>query len=238
LRANGIYGVPLQTIAAYVVLFMVFASLLGESGAGKFFIELATAATGRFRGGPAKAAVVASACFGSISGSAIANVAGTGCLTIPLMKKIGYSPTFAGAVEAVSSNAGRSCPPSWAPRVYPGGQCPDPLHKADSLRAFARALYFAAVFCMVDCRAATLGLKQTPKENMPDLKKTLSQGWHLFLPIICWSICSRSAHAQYSSMFAIISLIVVCFFRKWTRLDGYRILRASPRELPTLRSSP
>jgi TRAP-type uncharacterized transport system fused permease subunit len=109
LGAEGIFGIPLGVAATFMFIFVLFGAFLEVTGAGKFFIDLAYAATGSQRGGPAKAAVIASAGMGSISGSAIANVVTTGAFTIPLMKKLGYRPAQAGGIEAAASTAGRSC---------------------------------------------------------------------------------------------------------------------------------
>jgi TRAP-type uncharacterized transport system fused permease subunit len=111
LGAEGIFGLPLGVAATFIFVFVLFGAFLEVTGAGKFFIDLAYAATGRQRGGPAKAAVIASAGMGSISGSAIANVVTTGAFTIPLMKKLGYRPAQAGGIEAAASTGGQIMPP-------------------------------------------------------------------------------------------------------------------------------
>ena len=111
LGAEGIFGLPLGVAATFIFVFVLFGAFLEVTGAGKFFIDLAYAATGKQRGGPAKAAVIASAGMGSISGSAIANVVTTGAFTIPLMKKLGYRPAQAGGIEAAASTGGQIMPP-------------------------------------------------------------------------------------------------------------------------------
>ena len=111
LGAEGIFGIPLGVAATFIFVFVLFGAFLEVTGAGKFFIDLAYAATGRQRGGPAKAAVIASAGMGSISGSAIANVVTTGAFTIPLMKRLGYRPAQAGGIEAAASTGGQIMPP-------------------------------------------------------------------------------------------------------------------------------
>lgn len=227
MRSTGIFGLPLQTISSYVILFMIFAALLGESGAGTFFIDLATAMTGKYRGGPAKAAVVASAGFGSISGSAVANVAGTGCMTIPLMKEVGYDAKFAGAVEAVASTGGQIMPPMMGATAFIIAQNVGLSYFELALDVCLIAiLYFVAVFFMVDLRAGKMGLKGTPKEKIPDFWKTLKDGGHLVIPIILIVyLLAVGKSAQYASMFSTIALVLVCGLRKWTRMDGRRILR-------------
>lgn len=226
MRTDGIFGMPVQVISTYVVLFMMFAALLEESGAGKFFIEFATAVTGRSRGGPAKAAVVASASLGTISGSAISNVAGSGCITIPLMKKIGYDATFAGAVEAVASTGGQIMPPMMGATAFILAQYINTPYIEVAGRAVLPAvLYFICVFFIVDFRARRMNLQGTPKSDMPNLRNTLKNGWQLSIPIvvIVW-LMAVGRSAQYSALMAMLSLIVITFFRKWTRMDGSRVL--------------
>ena len=226
LRTDGIFGMPVQVVSTYVVLFMMFAALLEESGAGKFFIDFATSVTGKSRGGPAKAAVIASASFGTISGSAIANVASTGAVTIPLMKKVGYDATFAGAVEAVASTGGQIMPPVMGAVAFILAQNVNIPYIQVAARATLPALlYFVAVFFIVDFRARKLGLKGTPADEFPDFRKTVKEGWQLALPlvIIVW-LLAIGRSAQFSALMAMLCLIVITFFRKWTRMDGARIL--------------
>ncbi|MGE4283788.1 MAG: TRAP transporter permease [Clostridia bacterium] len=226
MRTDGIFGMPTQVISTYVVLFMMFAALLEASGAGKFFIDFATAITGRSRGGPAKAAVVASAAFGSISGSAIANVAGTGCMTIPLMKRVGYSATFAGAVEAVASTGGQFMPPMMGAVAFILAQnIGMPYIQVAARATLPAVLYFICVFFIVDFRARRLNLSGTPESDMPSLRKTLKNGWQLVIPIVVIVyLLAIGKSAQYSALMAMMSLIIITFFRKWTRMTGTSIL--------------
>lgn len=226
MRTDGVFGMPVQVISTYVVLFMMFAALLEESGAGKFFIEFATAITGRSRGGPAKAAVVASASLGTISGSAISNVAGSGCITIPLMKKIGYDPVFAGAVEAVASTGGQIMPPMMGATAFILAQYINKPYIEVAARAVLPALlYFVCVFFIVDFRARKMNLQGTPEKDIPNLWNTTRGGWQLAIPIVVvvW-LMAIGRSAQYSALMAMLSLVVITFFRTWTRMDGRRVL--------------
>ena len=227
MRTDGIFGMPVQVMSTYVVLFMIFAALLEVSGAGKFFIEFATSITGKKRGGPAKAAIVSSAAFGTISGSAIANVAGTGSITIPLMKKIGYDKTFAGAVEAVASTGGQFMPPVMGAVAFILAQNINMQYIEVAGRAVLPAvLYFACVFFVVDFRARKLNLKGTPEEDIPDFVGTLKSGWQLVVPlVILVYLLGIGKSAQFSALVAIFSLIGVSACRKWTRMDGRAILK-------------
>lgn len=227
MRTDGIFGMPIQVMSTYVVLFMIFAALLEVSGAGKFFIDFATSITGESRGGPAKAAVVSSAAFGTISGSAIANVAGTGSITIPLMKKTGYDATFAGAVEAVSSTGGQIMPPVMGAVAFILAQNINMKYIEVAGRACLPAiLYFVCVFFVVDFRARKMNLKGTPKESIPDLKKTLRSGWQLVVPLVLLVyLLGIGKSAQFSALLATFALIAVSGCRKWTRMDGRDILK-------------
>lgn len=226
MRTDGIFGMPVQVMSTYVVLFMIFAALLEVSGAGKFFIDFATSITGKRRGGPAKAAVIASAAFGTISGSAIANVAGTGSITIPLMKKTGYDSTFAGAVEAVSSTGGQIMPPVMGAVAFIMAQNINMKYIEVAGRAVLPAiLYFACVFFVVDFRARKLNLKGTPKEDIPDFTMTLKSGWQMVVPLVVLVyLLAIGKSAQYSALIGIIFLIAVAACRQWTRMNGREIL--------------
>jgi TRAP transporter 4TM/12TM fusion protein len=227
LRTEGILGLPIATMSTYVVLFMIFAALLSESSAGDFFISLATAITGRSRGGPAKAAVVASATFGTISGSAIANVAGTGCVTIPLMKKVGYEKNFAGAVEAVSSAGGQIMPPMMGAAAFIVAQNVGiPYIKLAACAAIPACLYFMSIFFQVDFRAGKMGLQGTPEEYIPNLKRTLADGAHLTIPIIAivWLMASGKS-APYSALMGSLILLGVTSLKANTRMNGRGMLR-------------
>ncbi len=227
MRTDGIFGMPLQVMSTYVVLFMIFAALLEISGAGSFFINFATSITGKARGGPAKAAVISSAAFGTISGSAIANVAGTGSITIPLMKKTGYDSTFAGAVEAVASTGGQIMPPVMGAVAFILAQNINMKYIEVAGRALIPAiLYFVCVFFVVDFRARRLDLQGTPEEDIPDFKNTVKSGWQLAIPLVVLVyLLGIGKSAQYSALMGILVLIIVAHCRKWTRMDGRKILR-------------
>jgi len=184
IATDGIFGTPLGVSATFVFLFVLFGSFLQKVGGGEFFIDLAYSLFGRFRGGPAKIAVVASACFGTISGSGIANVAGTGQFTIPLMKRTGYQPAFAGAVEASASIGGQLMPPVMGAAAFIMAEILGIPYISICVAALLPAiLYFLAIFIMVDFEAAKTGLKGLTKENLPNPRKILREAWYLFLPI-------------------------------------------------------
>ena len=184
LGQEGIYGIPLGVAATFVFIFVLFGAVLEVTGAGKFFIDLAYATTGRQRGGPAKAAIVASAGMGSISGSAIANVVTTGAFTIPLMKKLGYRPAQAGGIEAAASTGGQIMPPLMGAGAFLMSEFTQvPYIHIVVISIFPAFLYFGAVYLLVHIAAVKLGMKGLPASELPQTRKVLADGWHFLLPL-------------------------------------------------------
>ncbi|MEY8420353.1 TRAP transporter fused permease subunit [Oscillospiraceae bacterium 44-5] len=227
-RPDGVFSSPVNTISSYVIFFMVFAAVLNASGAGKFFIELAQAVAGRSRGGPAKTAVIASGCFGSISGSPISNVAGTGAITIPMMKKMGYSSAFAGAVEAVASTGGAIMPPLMGSSTFIIAATLSMSYGNVILCALIPALlYYIALFFMVDYRAAKLKLEPLKADEVPNLKETWKKGGQLVFPLILIVVLLLMGFsAQFSAMVSTLVLIMITYTRSWTRMDGAQLTNA------------
>jgi TRAP transporter 4TM/12TM fusion protein len=181
---SGIFGLPLNVATNIVIIFVLFGAVMEASGAGKWFLQLALALTGWSRGGPAKAAVVSSAMFGSISGSPSANVATTGVFTIPLMKQIGYRPAFAGAVEAVSSTGGQILPPVMGAIAFVMAEWIQVPYATIAIAAFIPAsLYFLIVFVSVHLQAYRDGVEPLPRSELPKLGKVFVEGWFYFIPI-------------------------------------------------------
>lgn len=217
LSDGGIFGTPVGVSATVVIMFIIFGSFLQFSGAGKAFIDLAFSVFGRFRGGPAKVAVVASALFGMINGSAIANVASTGSLTIPLMKKVGYTPEVAGAVSAVASTGGQIMPPIMGAAAFVMAQNLGMPYKVIAMSAaIPAALYFFQVFFVVDLLALKSGLKGLPSSELPDGKKVLRYESYLLLPIIALIVMmvGMNVSSNKSALFACAFTIVVSWFNK------------------------
>lgn len=182
LGLQGIFGVALGVVATFIFLFILYAALLEVSGAGQMFIDIATRLFGKVRGGPAKIGVVASGLFGSISGSAVANVAGTGTFTIPLMKRLGYPGKFAGAVEAVASSGGQFMPPLMGASAFLIAEVLSvPYWEVVVAAAVPAILYYLALFFMVDFEAAKRGIRGLNVQELPALKPVLAKGWHLLL---------------------------------------------------------
>ncbi|WP_417586559.1 TRAP transporter permease [Pararhodobacter oceanensis] len=184
LGAEGIFGIPLGVAATFIFVFVLFGAVLEVTGAGKFFIDLAYATTGRQRGGPAKAAVIASAGMGSISGSAIANVVTTGAFTIPLMKKLGYRPAQAGGIEAAASTGGQIMPPLMGAGAFLMSEFTQmPYIDIVLISIFPAVLYFGAVYLLVHIAAVKQGMTGMDAADLPRTRKVLAEGWHYLLPL-------------------------------------------------------
>ena len=185
LGAEGIFGLPLGVAATFVFVFVLFGAFLEVTGAGRFFIDLAYAATGRQRGGPAKAAVIASAGMGSISGSAIANVVTTGAFTIPLMKRLGYRPAQAGGVEAAASTGGQIMPPLMGAGAFLMSEFTQiPYLQIVLVSIFPAFLYFGAVYLLVHIAAVKQGMRGLPASELMRVREVLAGGWHFLVPLI------------------------------------------------------
>ncbi len=182
---EGIYGTAINVSAQYVALFVIFGAMLEYFGGGQLFVDLAFSLTGNSAGGPAKAAVVSSALMGTMSGSAVANVVTTGAFTIPLMKKNGYRPQFAGAVEAVASTGGQILPPVMGAAAFLMAEITGITYNKISIAALIPALlYFISVFFAVDFVARKNHIGAIDKENVMPLKQVFKGRWYLILPVI------------------------------------------------------
>ncbi|MBI5967338.1 MAG: TRAP transporter permease [Deltaproteobacteria bacterium] len=229
MTTEGIYGSLTGISATFIFLFMLFGTFMRESGAGDFFFKLALSLFGYVRGGPAKIAVVASSMFGMISGSAIANVCGTGQVTIPMMKKAGYKPHFAGAVESASSVGGQFMPPVMGGSVFIMmeilGTSYFSICKAAALSAL---LYYVGLFLIVDFEAVKYGLKGIPRAQCPSFKKTLKEGFHFIIPpaVLVYFLAYVHVTETRAAFWAVICIPLVSFLRKSTRMSFKQIVRA------------
>ena len=217
LGAEGIFGIPLGVAATFIFVFVLFGAFLEVTGAGKFFIDLAYAATGRQRGGPAKAAVIASAGMGSISGSAIANVVTTGAFTIPLMKRLGYRPAQAGGIEAAASTGGQIMPPLMGAGAFLMSEFTRvPYVDIVLVSIFPAVLYFGAVYLLVHIAAVKQGMTGMTADELPAVRSVLAEGWHFLLPLVAltWLLV-----AGYSPMrvgfYAIVAVIAAAAARSF-----------------------
>ncbi len=185
MSGEGLWSIPLRVSATFVFLFVLFGALMDKTGAGEYLINLSFASMGRFRGGPAKAAVVASAAMGSISGSSIANTVTTGALTIPLMKKIGFKPHAAGAVEVAASTNGQLMPPIMGAAAFIMAEMIGISYFEVVKAAFIPAiLSYTAIFSIVHLEALKHNIRSMTKEETPPFFKTLIAGSHFLIPLV------------------------------------------------------
>ena len=225
---SGVLGTPVQVCAKYIVVFIIFGAFLERTGIAQFFIDLANALVGGFAGGPAKVAVVSSALCGMVSGSSVGNTVTTGSVTIPMMKKTGYKPEFAGAVEAAASTGGQIMPPIMGAAAFLMAEYMGVTYAEVALRAILPAvLYFTGIFIAVHLEAKKLGLRGVGKEDLPKVGKLISR-IYLLLPLVVlvWLVTTNTRTMQFSATIAILVAIAVSLFNKEDRITVGRILEA------------
>ena len=182
---EGIYGIPTYVSSSYIFLFIVFGAFLERAGMIKLFTDLALGTVGHTSGGPAKVAVTSSALMGTINGSGVANVVTTGQFTIPLMKKFGFRPAFAGAVEATASMGGQIMPPVMGAVAFIMAETLGvPYLEVVKAAVIPALLYFLTVYWMVHLEAGRLGLRGLPREECPSALRAIQEGWYLLLPLL------------------------------------------------------
>lgn len=225
ITTNGVFGVMAGVLATYVILFIFFGAFLQKSGAGKFFIDLPLALAGRSTGGPAKVAVISSALFGSVSGSAIANTVSSGAFTIPMMKRAGFKPHVAGAIEPAASIGGTFLPPIMGAGGFLMAELTGIPYSQIMLYAIGPALlYFLAVFCMVHFEAKKLGIVGINDEEFPHWKEVLKKGWYFALPLIIITVLMLMGRSPSNAAFwATLSCIAVSWVSKETRMGPKEI---------------
>jgi TRAP transporter 4TM/12TM fusion protein len=228
LTTNGVFGVMASVLATYVILFIFFGAFLQKSGAGKFFIELPLAIAGRSAGGPAKVAVISSALFGSVSGSAIANTVSSGAFTIPMMKRAGFKPQVAGAIEPAASIGGMFLPPIMGAGGFLMAELTGTPYSTIMILSIGPALlYFLSVFMMVHFEAKKHNLIGTPGETLPHWQEVLKSGWYFMLPLVIITALLLSGRSAGNAAFwAILSCIAVSWVRKDTRMGIKEIWQA------------
>jgi TRAP transporter 4TM/12TM fusion protein len=219
LTTEGILGIPIYVSATYVMLFIVFGALVERTGTGQLFMDFAMSLTGRTAGGPAKVSCLTSGMFGTVSGSAVANVMTTGTFTIPLMKRIGYRPAFAGAVEAVASTGGQIMPPIMGAAAFIMAEFLGVSYLTVTVFALLPALlYYIALFMTVHFEAKRLGMKGLPKSDLPVFFTVMKDRGHLFLPLVIIIGTLLSGYsAPFAALCGIASTIPTALLRKTTR---------------------
>lgn len=226
--SEGVYGSALGTSASFIMLFVLFGDMLEAAGAGKFFIDIAYGIAGRFRGGPAKTAVVSSALMGCVSGSSIANVVTTGTFTIPLMVSSGYKKNSACAIEAVASTGGMIMPPMMGAAAFILAEYVGVSYGEVCWAAILPAvLYYLGLFLCVDKEAAANGLVGQKKEDLPKPLAILKHKGYLLLPLVILIYCMvRSFSPQKTVFWTILILIVISYLRKESRITPRKACEA------------
>ena len=224
---EGVFGIPLGVSSTFIFLFILFGAYLESTGLGKFFIDLANALAGWASGGPAKVAVLSSGLMGTVSGSSVANVVGTGSLTIPMMKKLGYNKDFAGAVEAAASTGGQLMPPVMGAAAFLMAEFVGvPYIEVVKAATIPALLYFAGVWLGVHFEAKRNNLKGLPREELPKFSVILRERGHLSIPLIMIVYLLVSGYTPMrAALFAIFLAIICSSLRKSTRMKPAEILR-------------
>ena len=224
---DGVFGVPIQVVASYVFLFVMFGTLLSKAGGGEFFFDLASAVTGNSRGGPAKVAVISSGLYGTMSGSPTSDVVATGSITIPIMERLGYSKRFAGAVEVAASTGGSAMPPIMGSAAFILAEYTDTAYREVVYAALIPAiLYYIGVFLQVHLRAVRRDLKPYNGE-IPKVTHTFAIGWPFLVPI---AVIVGMLWVGYSPVMTAgagaLGVIIGTSFSGRTRMTVWRIIQA------------
>ena len=225
---NGVIGTPVNVCYTYIVLFIIFGAFLERTGIANFFIALANRLAGWSAGGPAKVAVISSALCGMVSGSSVGNTVTTGSVTIPMMKKTGYHPDFAGAVEAAASTGGQIMPPIMGAAAFLMAEYMDLPYATVAVKAILPAvLYFTGIFISVHLEAKKLGLKGLSKDEMPKWSFLLRKIYLLApLVLLVWLVSSGAKTMQFSAAVSILAAVIVGFLNKDERLTFKKIFEA------------
>lgn len=218
---EGVFGIPLGVSASFIFLFILFGAYLEKTGLGKFFIDIANAIAGWASGGPAKVAVLSSALEGTISGSSVANVVGSGAFTIPMMKKLGYHKDFAGAVEAAASTGGQIMPPIMGAAAFLMAEFVGiPYMEVVKAAVVPAILYFLGVFLGVHFEAKRSNLKGTPRSMLPPFGKIMKEEGHLAIPLIAIiGLLSSGYTPMKAALAGIVISIATAMLRSNTRMS-------------------
>lgn len=221
LTTEGIFGIPLSVSATYIFLFILFGALVERVGTGRLFMDFALSLTGHAAGGPAKVACITSGLFGSVSGSAVANVMTTGIFTIPLMRRIGYRPAFAGAVEAVASTGGQIMPPIMGAAAFVMAEFLGVSYlKVAAMALLPALLYYLAVFLAVHFEAKRTGMQGLPRADLPRTRDVIRARGHLFLPLVVIVFALFSGYsAAFAALCGVLSVVPSAMLRAETRRE-------------------
>ncbi len=212
---GGFYGTPIGVCVSFIALFIIFGSFLEKTGIGGFFVDLANSIAGKSSGGPAKVAVISSALEGMYSGSSVANTVGSGAVTIPTMKRCGYKPEFAAAVEAAASTGGQIMPPIMGAAAFLMADMTGIAYGTIAVAAILPAvLYFAGIFLMVHFEAKRCGLEGLPKEAIPNFLKLVVSNGYLLIPVVVLVLCMNHFSSGMAASIAIMTAMIVSLFDK------------------------
>lgn len=228
LTSDGVFGIMAEVVASFIIPFVVFGAFMQRAGVAKFFIDLSLAAFGRIAGGPAQAAVISSALLGTINGSPIANTVTTGAVTIPLMKRAGFPPHIAAAVEAAASTGGMVLPPIMGAGAFIMAEMTAiPYLEIIKVAAIPGILFFLSVGIMVYFESRKLGLRGLDKEDLPRFRDVLKRDWYLFTPVVVLIVSLFSDFSpEGSAVHGILATIVISWFRAETRMGWREIWQA------------
>lgn len=223
---EGIFGIPLGVSSTFIFLFILFGAFLEKTGLGQLFIDLSNAVAGWASGGPAKVAVIASALEGTVSGSSVANTAGSGSFTIPMMKRLGYRPEFAGAVEATASTGGQLMPPIMGAAAFLMAEFIGvPYIRIVQAAIIPSLLYYFGVWTQVHFEAKRLGLKGMSRDELPKVGFILKERGHLLVPLIALIYLLTKGYTPMKVALAAILLTIVCaMLKKNTRITIWDII--------------
>lgn len=224
--ADGIFGTPLGVSATFVILIVILGAMLEGTGATGVLMDIAVALTGRSRGGPAKAAVVGSSLMGMISGTAVANVLTTGTISIPLMKRGGYQPRVAAAIEAVASTGGQLMPPIMGAAAFLMADITETAYGEIAVAAIIPALlFYVAVFSAVHLEALRTGLKALPASELPDARASLIERGHVLVAIPAFiGFLAVGYSVMFASLWAIVTLFVLSCLRRHTWIGPHQAI--------------
>lgn len=228
LTSDGIFGIMAEVLAEFIIPFVAFGAFLEKAGVAQFFVDISLASLGRIIGGPAQASVVSSALMGTISGSPIAETVTKGPITIPLMKRAGFPPHIAAAVEAAASTGAAIMPPVMGAGAFVMSEMTGiPYVEIIKVAAIPGTLYFLSVGVMVYFESRKLGLRGLPPEELPRAREVWSRGWYLLLPIALLIATLMAGYSpQIAVLYGMLSTIVVSWFRKETRMGLPQIWEA------------
>ena len=231
--STAIFGVPMKIVTTVVVIFVLFGNVLFKSGGAAFFTDISMALMGRYRGGPAKIAILGSSLFGTISGNVVSNVMTVGVVTIPLMRKVGFRPHLAAAIEACASTGGQIMPPVMGIAAFVMAEFMQVPYSEVALAATIPAiLYYIALFIQVDLDAARTNIRPMDPDQIPALSKVLKQGWHFPIPfvVLIYALFWLNYEAEQAGLLAIATALVLAFIfpfqnRRITPRDIYEMVR-------------